>query len=999
MGRLLPFHRRMVQELIESDGLCVMAAGLGWQTVVAVIVRLQLERLRDPSEHGAILVVGCHDWQRRVLRAELERLAHSSQQPNGDEVNSIDIVEGSCDPSPSSAGLKASELPVEITNETPAAGRTELYQTRGCLFVTTRILVVDFLNSRLRSSQVAGIIVMNAHRVTDTSGEGFAIRLFRTSNQRGFVRGFTDNPVAVTAGFAKTEKIMKALFIRRLYIWPRWEAQVKDVLSRSTEQDIEVVELELEMTEAMTDIYEALTELLDSCIQELRRSNKIDSTQLTLENGLFKSFDDIVRRQLDSVWHTVSTKTKQLVNDLRTIRTLMEYLLVFDAVTYLQYLENLRATESVGAIWLFRDATHTIFEQAKRRVFALQQHNSKSGSGSKTSAAGKKRAQPDASRPASPDKGSTVAAPSGLVPVLEHMPKWRILCDIAKEIREERVAMSSQAEASGRDAGTDTSCFCLIVAQEARTCQQLREVVKHEGGGALLQRLYSAYLLHRLEGRKRAGSVGFRRGRRTGNRGRGRGQSDGRGNSNAMDRLDELRDARLSGSPAEDAALMSEARQLAAAHDLGKTAKGKGKGKAAKSKGQPQQQQAASNGQVDVENGDSAEEEQALLGFAFTSLENHDEGILEQLQPLCVVMYDPDIAFVRQLEVYKAQHPDRSLRVYNLRYASSLESDKYAAALTREQRAFEDLIANKRHMVLPDLATDVAALTQQPAVLANDGGPLLLTHPGIDPGSIIMSGGSTANALTRRAGGRSNTSRTVLRKVVVDVREFMSPLPAVLHQQGLDVIPVTLEVGDYILSPEICVERKSLSDLRQSFISGRLYHQASAMTRHYTTPVLLIEFQRDAAFILHAEHDIGPDIQTNSLISKLVLLTTHFPRLRVIWSRSLHATASIFAALKSNQDDPDAAAAALIGVPQGLDTVPQQQSGAAQETVTNLTAVEMLRQLPGVGDGNYRTLMAAAGSLAGLAEMGMDELQDAMGGTNAAKKLHDWLHAVCPRMP
>lgn len=72
-------------------------------------------------------------------------------------------------------------------------------------------------------------------------------------------------------------------------------------------------------------------------------------------------------------------------------------------------------------------------------------------------------------------------------------------------------------------------------------------------------------------------------------------------------------------------------------------------------------------------------------------------------------------------------------------------------------------------------------------------------------------------------------------------------------------------MGDYILSPEICVERKSLSDLRQSFISGRLYHQASAMTRHYTTPVLLIEFQRDAAFILHAEHDIGPDIQVCAL--------------------------------------------------------------------------------------------------------------------------------------
>ena len=75
---------------------------------------------------------------------------------------------------------------------------------------------------------------------------------------------------------------------------------------------MQVVELELEMTRAMTDIYEALTELLESCIQELKRSNKIDSNALTLENGLFKSFDEIVRHQLDSVWHTVSAKTKQV---------------------------------------------------------------------------------------------------------------------------------------------------------------------------------------------------------------------------------------------------------------------------------------------------------------------------------------------------------------------------------------------------------------------------------------------------------------------------------------------------------------------------------------------------------------------------------------------------------------------------------------------------------------------------------------------------------------
>ena len=73
-----------------------------------------------------------------------------------------------------------------------------------------------------------------------------------------------------------------------------------------------------------------------------------------------------------------------------------------------------------------------------------------------------------------------------------------------------------------------------------------------------------------------------------------------------------------------------------------------------------------------------------------------------------------------------------------------------------------------------------------------------------------------------------------------------APRPA----QGLEVVPLTLEVGDYVLSPDICAERKSISDLRASLASGRLYHQAEAMTKHYKTPVLLIEFEGDKAFAL-----------------------------------------------------------------------------------------------------------------------------------------------------
>lgn len=43
-------------------------------------------------------------------------------------------------------------------------------------------------------------------------------------------------------------------------------------------------------------------------------------------------------------------------------------------------------------------------------------------------------------------------------------------------------------------------------------------------------------------------------------------------------------------------------------------------------------------------------------------------------------------------------------------------------------------------------------------------------------------------------GGSSRGPKTPPRRLVVDVREFMSHLPAVLHQQGMELIPVTLEV-------------------------------------------------------------------------------------------------------------------------------------------------------------------------------------------------------------
>jgi DNA excision repair protein ERCC-4 len=77
------------------------------------------------------------------------------------------------------------------------------------------------------------------------------------------------------------------------------------------------------------------------------------------------------------------------------------------------------------------------------------------------------------------------------------------------------------------------------------------------------------------------------------------------------------------------------------------------------------------------------------------------------------------------------------------------------------------------------------------------------------------------------------------------------------------------------------------------------------MERYYKVPTLLVEFQPEKAFALQTSGEISPDIQTTSIVSKLVLLTLHFPSLRILWSRSSHASVEIFKALKANNAEVD----------------------------------------------------------------------------------------------
>lgn len=48
---------------------------------------------------------------------------------------------------------------------------------------------------------------------------------------------------------------------------------------------------------------------------------------------------------------------------------------------------------------------------------------------------------------------------------------------------------------------------------------------------------------------------------------------------------------------------------------------------------------------------------------------------------------------------------------------------------------------------------------------------------------------------TRKAGGQQQTEVTcIIPKIVVDIREFRSDLPCLIHRRGIEVVPVTITV-------------------------------------------------------------------------------------------------------------------------------------------------------------------------------------------------------------
>ncbi len=138
-------------------------------------------------------------------------------------------------------------------------------------------------------------------------------------------------------------------------------------------------------------------------------------------------------------------------------------------------------------------------------------------------------------------------------------------------------------------------------------------------------------------------------------------------------------------------------------------------------------------------------------------------------------------------------------------------------------------------------------------------------------------------------------------RIVVDEREKNSQVPDLLRMMGVFVDYEQLAVGDYIVSSETIIERKTIHDLINSVYDGRLFIQCSDLINHYSKPFIIIEGN-----ITDLDKREKLDLDSKVIVDKirvaydtLIKIALEF-RIPILYTPSIYYTAELLIHLASN---------------------------------------------------------------------------------------------------
>jgi len=207
----------------------------------------------------------------------------------------------------------------------------------------------------------------------------------------------------------------------------------------------------------------------------------------------------------------------------------------------------------------------------------------------------------------------------------------------------------------------------------------------------------------------------------------------------------------------------------------------------------------------------------------------------------------------------------------------------------------------------------------------------------------------------------------ILPRVVADERERKSGVPEKLSKLDVRVYFSQLAVGDYVVTPEIAAERKSLRDFVSSVYDGRLFSQASSLSTAFKKPYIIVEGDIT---------QLGGLVKNTSSYYGAVASVTLAYDLRLLHTANPDETAAALAALVRNSR--------ARPLPPGLVQAPPKSKDEAQQQLY------LVSSLPGVGMKLARRMLNRHGTPRRV--MALTEAQLAMvpglGPKRASKIVH-----------
>lgn len=208
-----------------------------------------------------------------------------------------------------------------------------------------------------------------------------------------------------------------------------------------------------------------------------------------------------------------------------------------------------------------------------------------------------------------------------------------------------------------------------------------------------------------------------------------------------------------------------------------------------------------------------------------------------------VVFYEPIPSEIRAIQRRGRTGRHREGRVVVLATKGTQDEAAHWTARRKEQQMIDEL---RR------LRTQLAAAGRSTA-LPDDAAGAYSAFGSAGPTSGSVPGSLPARA-AERPGDAQRTLDEVRRvQVVCDAREQASPIVRHLHELGVGVTVRTLDVGDFVVSDRIVVERKTSADFVDSLVDGRLFEQMKGL-QVYPRPILVVE-----GGSLHGHRNVAPE--------------------------------------------------------------------------------------------------------------------------------------------